>query len=157
MRIFMSWIIMLPVLMLSGQAIDRSDFFTAFQGSEIEAIDRLILDIEKRASISLNMAYLGGLYMKKASFLQIPKEKLSLFRKGQGILEKEIHTDPKNPEIRLIRLIIQEKTPKILQYNMQIEEDKNLLIQYAGQNKDEIALIIKDYFLKSSSAGQPKS
>ena len=82
------------------------------------------------------LAYKGASTASKAKFACDRKTKKVLFTKGIQILEKALKADPNNAEIRLIRLSIQENTPKILNYKGNIQEDKQLILTtFDKQNK----------------------
>ena len=82
------------------------------------------------------LAYKGASIALKAKFASDRKTKKDLFTKGIQILEKALKADPNNAEIRLIRLSIQENTPKILNYKGNIQEDKQLILTtFDKQNK----------------------
>lgn len=82
------------------------------------------------------LAYKGASIALKAKFASDRKTKKDLFTKGIQILEKALKADSNNAEIRLIRLSIQENTPKILNYKGNIQEDKQfILTTFDKQNK----------------------
>lgn len=84
--------------------------------------------------------------MKKSDFQKDVKIKVATFKEGAALLEKEIALDSTNVEYRFIRLIIQEKAPKILKYNLNLEEDKNFIIQ----NYKNSSVSLKEEILKYS-------
>lgn len=89
------------------------------------------------------LAYKGASIALKAKFVSDRKTKKDLFTKGIQILEKALKDDPNNAEIRLIRLSIQENTPKIINYKGNIQEDKQLILTtFDKQNKS-----LKKYLL----------
>lgn len=82
------------------------------------------------------LAYKGASIALKAKFASERKTKKDLFTKGIQILENALKADPNNAEIRLIRLSIQENTPKILNYKGNIQQDKQLILTtFDKQNK----------------------
>ncbi len=85
------------------------------------------LEIQARtlqeSSPALKTAYLGALNMKKAGLLKEPSEKLKLFKKGHQQLEDCIQKDSANLELRFLRLMIQENSPKILNYHANQSQD----------------------------------
>ena len=82
------------------------------------------------------LAYKGASIALKAKFASDRKTKKDFFIKGVEILEKAVKSEPNNAEIRLIRLSIQENTPKILNYKSNIQEDKKLILTtFDKQNK----------------------
>lgn len=80
------------------------------------------------------------------------KTKKTYFKKGKELLEFIISKNPKNIELRFIRLTIQEKTPKFLKYKDHINEDKffiyNQLISVKNSN---LKNYIKEFVLQSKS------
>lgn len=93
------------------------------------------------------LAYKGAAIALKAKFATDAKKKKALFIEGVNFIETAIKSDPNNLEIRIIRLSIQENTPKVLKYKSNISEDKNLISKhFARQNqalKDFIATYIR--------------
>lgn len=75
-----------------------------------------------------------------------PLKKMSYFNEGKKNLETAINDDPKNLELRLMRLITQEKIPKILNYHQKIVEDRNFLTkEYHNTSDQNLKLFIKEY------------
>jgi hypothetical protein len=75
-----------------------------------------------------------------------PFKKMSYFNEGKKNLEKAVKDDPKNVEIRLMRLITQEQAPKLLGYTKNIEEDRKLIVNnYKGLEDVDLKLYIKKY------------
>jgi len=138
-------IIVISVLILCQQHTDRKTYYEVLSETSPERIDQKIAEIEKATTSSIKKAYLGGLYMKKASFLKKPKDKLDMFNKGKNLLENEITRNPNNAEYRFIRLILQEHSPIMLKYNTNIEEDKQFIVKKFSSLDKELQRIIKDY------------
>ena len=62
-------------------------------------------------------------------------------------IEQAVNDDPNNPEIRLIRLSVQEHLPKFLKYNSNIEADRKFIEQALPTIKDAgLAKMINGYF-----------
>lgn len=86
----------------------------------------------------------GKFFMAKHAFN--PLKKMSYFNEGKKIMESALKLDPKNLEIRLMRLITQENAPSILSYNHQIKEDRNFLSrEYKNTNDEDLKIYIKNY------------
>lgn len=86
----------------------------------------------------------GNFFMAKHAIN--PLKKMSYFKQGKKMLEDAVRKDPKNLEIRLMRLISQEKTPKMLGYNQNITEDRNFLKkEYLNTNDEDLKIYIKKY------------
>lgn len=92
-------------------------------------------------------AYKGAAIALKANFAKDRKAKKTLFIDGVKLIENAIKSEPNNVEIRLIRLSVQENTPKILNYKSNITEDKKLiLVNFIKQNqalKEHIQSFVK--------------
>ncbi len=86
----------------------------------------------------------GNFFMAKHVFS--PLKKMSYFNEGKKIMDNAVNNDPKNPEIRLMRLITQEKAPKILGYSKNIADDKKVILEeYQNIQDSELKLYIKNY------------
>ena len=99
------------------------------------------LVISNKTDKTVYLAYKGAATALKSKFVTKKAEKKEMFIEGVGMVEKAVKNDTNNAEIRLIRLSIQENTPKILKYKSNISEDKKILIStFDNQTKD-----LKDY------------
>lgn len=99
------------------------------------------LVISNKTDKNVFLAYKGAATTLKSKFVTKKAEKKEMFIEGVGMVEKAVKNDPNNVEIRLIRLSIQENTPKILKYKSNISEDKKIIISnFDTQTKD-----LKDY------------
>jgi hypothetical protein len=86
----------------------------------------------------------GQFFMAKHVFN--PFKKMSYFNEGKLNLENAVKSDPKNVEIRLMRLITQEKAPKFLGYSDNISADRNFLIkEYLHSTDADLKMYIKNY------------
>ncbi|MFD1771831.1 hypothetical protein [Sphingobacterium suaedae] len=80
------------------------------------------------------LAYKGASMTLKARLLASREEKKKMVSEGIKLLEKAVKASPKNVEIRLVRLAIQEHAPKVLKYKMNIHEDKQMILaNFAAQ------------------------
>lgn len=96
------------------------------------------------------LAYKGASIAMKARYAKQIKQKKNLFVEGIKILENALKSDPNNLEIRLIRLSIQENSPKILKYKNNIDEDKKLLLSNFNKQNQALKEYIKDYIVQSN-------
>ena len=78
-------------------------------------------------------------------------EKKSNFKEGVKWIESAVKSKPDNIEIRMIRLGVQENTPKIAKYNTNIQEDKNFIIEHYNDESGSLAAYIKNFILTSKS------
>ncbi|WP_164109485.1 MULTISPECIES: hypothetical protein [Sphingobacterium] len=74
------------------------------------------------------LAYKGASYTLQARYVSDRKMKKELFIDGAKDIESAVAAAPNNIEIRLVRLIIQENTPKILKYKGNINTDKQMIL-----------------------------
>lgn len=99
------------------------------------------LVVKNKEDNTVYSAYKGAATALKSKFVTKREEKKKMFVEGVTMVEKAVKNDPNNVEIRLIRLSIQENTPKILKYKSNIPEDKKIIIStFEKQTKD-----LKDY------------
>lgn len=87
----------------------------------------------------------GNFFMAKHS--DNPINKYSYFNKGKKMLEDAVKKEPNNVEIRMMRYISQEKTPKFLGYNENMNSDKEFILKNFKNSDDEnLVSFIKKYF-----------
>jgi hypothetical protein len=125
--------------------IEKSLYYDILESGSIEEIDDMILKLEKEKTSPLNLAYKGTLIAKKASFIKNAKTKISLFKSGIKLLENEIYITPSEVEYRFLRLAIQEKCPKLLKYNKNLNEDRDVILAGFSKLRKDLKKIILDY------------
>lgn len=97
------------------------------------------------------VAYKGAVSTLKAKYAQGLRNKKDFFKSGAELIEYAVATQPKNIEIRCIRLGVQENSPKVVGYKENIEEDKGFLLYYFEDvSSEEIREFVKNYALQSS-------
>lgn len=107
---------------------------------------QLILKTENEKHNALAMGYYGAGKMLMAKFHINPITKWSSFNRGRDALETAIQSDCANPELRYLRLAIQQNAPHFLGYHQNIKEDQNFLTQCLPLLKDvELKELITDY------------
>lgn len=97
------------------------------------------------------LAYKGASIALKAKFASDRKTKKDFFIKGVEILERALKADANNAEIRLIRLSIQENTPKILNYRANIQEDKKLILTTFDKQNKALKEHLRAFIVQSKS------
>ena len=99
---------------------------------------------ETKQPIYAGFLAVGKFFMAKHVFN--PVKKMSYFNEGKNTMEAAIKSDPKNLEVRLMRLITQESVPKLLGYYQNIEEDRNFLTKdYKKTADNDLKIYIKAY------------
>ena len=64
------------------------------------------------------LAYKGAALALQSKYVGTKESKRENFTKGVGLIENAIKQEPNNLELRIIRLSIQENTPKMMKYKM---------------------------------------
>ena len=95
------------------------------------------------------LAYKGAAMALKSKFESDRKLKRDLFIEGVKLIESAVGKEPANAEIRLVRLSIQENTPKFLKYKQHIGEDKKLIINAFNKLPNDLKEHIKGYVSQS--------
>lgn len=106
----------------------------------------------KNSDDAVLVGYKSASIVLKARFIKGVKEKKSLFKEGVTLLESKIKSNPKNIELRLIRLSIQENTPKILKYKKNISEDKSFIKRNISYIKNKKKLTYFKNFVSQSKS-----
>lgn len=87
----------------------------------------------------------GNFFMAKHS--GNPISKYSYFNKGKKLLEDAVKKEPNSLEIRMMRYISQEKTPRFLGYNENMKADKDFILKnYKNSDDENLVIFIKKYF-----------
>ncbi|MBC8883388.1 hypothetical protein H9X57_08010 [Flavobacterium piscinae] len=128
----------------------RENYILASQSKEkAEEFNKLMVSYSGENKTLL--AYKGASIALKAKFASDRKTKKELFTKGITILEQAVKADSNNAEIRLIRLSIQENTPKILNYKANISEDKKLILTTFDKQNKALQEHLKSFIMQSKS------
>lgn len=107
----------------------------------VKVTDNAVLVGYQAASKAIKAKYAKGVKNKKQDFVS-----------AITVLENMLEKHPKNIELRLIRLSIQENSPKLLKYKKNIETDKSFIKSNVKLVKDKNLLEhIKGYVLQSKS------
>ncbi len=144
----------LSFLFLNLQNIDLKVVRNTYKDASVnkEIARKLYLKLAKitKANKIELIAYKGATIALKGRFSKKIKDKVSYFKEGTTLLEYAIKKSPQNIEIRLIRLGIQENTPRLLKYKMNIKEDKQLILQnFKNIKSSSLKEYIKSYILQS--------
>ena len=109
----------------------------------------LLSDVSKNDK-KVYVAYKGASCMMMAKYTKAKKEKKTLFKEGAGLIEFAVSEAPKDIEIRIIRLSIQENAPKFLKYRSNIQEDRQFVLDNYNKIKSEsVKFFVRSYVLQS--------
>ena len=98
------------------------------------------------------VAYKGAVTSMTAKYEKGVKQKKDVFKNGVSLVELAVASEEDNIEIRFVRLSVQQNSPKFLNYNKEIEEDKKFILNYFNQiSSPKLKAYIKDYILHSNN------
>ena len=97
------------------------------------------------------IGYKGIGFTLKAKYESELAKKKSNFKIGVEMLEGSIQKSPENIELRALRMSIQENSPKFLNYNKNIEEDKKLIISNLLKSNSEVKNFVVQFIAASKS------
>lgn len=151
MKLILSLFILLGFAKNPEVAEIRKLYPTVIQSeSNVNEFASLLSKVTKEDNKTL-LAYKGASVTLLAKFKKTVSEKSKTFKEGAELVESAIASEPNNIENRLIRLSIQEKTPKILKYNRNKEEDKNFLLNNYKKQSGNLKEFVKKFILQSNS------
>ena len=107
-------------------------------------------DISKEDNKTL-VAYKGASIVIMSRYKKEISDKSKKFKEGAKMIEFAVTNEPNNIEIRLIRLSIQEKAPKIVNYNKNKKEDKNFLLDHYKEQSGNLKVHIRNFIMQSKS------
>lgn len=143
----------LPYAQTGTEAFNRTAFYDAFASNNISTI-QLQLDIIGKSLQDEKEAFEGALMMKKAGLIKGASHKLKAFKAGREKLENMVDKYADNAEFRFLRLMIQEKAPKMLGYDKQLEEDHKYVVKHFRTMPEAAQKAILNYS-KSSKVLSP--
>lgn len=133
---------------------DKARFYEVAKSGDKEGIDEQ-LALLASTNIVEKEAYEGFLLMRKAGITARPAEKLKLFKAGRIKLETALVNDNTNAEYHFLRLIIEEKAPKIVKYNKDLEADRQIVTKEYKNLPAVVQHAIADY-AKTSKVLKPQ-
>ncbi len=95
------------------------------------------------------LGYVFAVEMKQAEYTANPFKKLKIFNTTKKKLNTLIENNPSCVDLRYLRLLLQERTPKILGYDDNIEADKIFLKNEIDGQK--VSVELTKYILKNTS------
>ena len=121
------------------------EYYRIFSFGNLSEINGCIRALDSVNRLPYPSAYKGAMLMKESLLLKTPESKLNAFKTGHKLLEDAILASPTNPELRFLRLVIQEHAPEFLKYNTNIQEDKRLVIEKYRDLDTLVRVFIVDY------------
>ena len=133
---------------LSGLDSIREAYFSGPKTEE-SAIEFNKMMSEINLSTPTHKAYYGAALALKAKYGQNVREKKEFFVEAVEYIEAAVKAEPNNIEIRLIRLSVQENSPRIVKYKANMDEDKALILENYNSQHTAVKRCIKDYITNS--------
>jgi len=130
----------------------REDYIKASGNKEITTKLYDLLSKVTKDDKKVYVAYKGASLMMMAKYTKTKKEKKTLFKDGAGLIEFAVLAAPKDIEIRIIRLSIQENAPKFLKYRSNIQEDRQFVLDNNNKIKSKLVQsFVRSYVLQSDT------
>ena len=147
------WIIISLLLSLAnsqGQELYLSDLRELYlEASFVEDKANKLYELTKNSSIESdykNFSYHAIAILLQSKFSINPIDKLKLFGEGKESLEKVISQYPKDIELRFLRFCVQDGTPAILDYKLNMEEDSQFIKNNISTSSEELQQFIIPIF-----------
>ena len=126
------WTYIITVLLGNGSFHTNTDIEAVRKNYSMAVLDKnvcrtMIGELLSDRANTTSMAYLGGFQAIWARHVANPISNLKTFYAGKANIEEALRQDSKNPEIRFIRLSVQENCPFFLSYHSNIQEDRSFL------------------------------
>ncbi len=144
-------IFLLAILSFSASAYNEDDLLMEIRGNlklatENEKIcENLYAKVKDLKNTSpLLKGYIGAVTIAKSKHVPL-LDKLSTFNKGTAILDEAIKADPKETELRFLRLTLQLNLPGFLGYRDNIAADKEFIFSNFGVAQSVLQKKIADF------------
>lgn len=142
---------MLVALALPNLSEVRRQYSDAADGpAKANKLNELLSSVGRSDSKTL-LAYKGAAMAMKAKFAGTREDRKTYFTEGVALLEYAAKSEPNNLEIRLVRLSIQENTPKIMNYKKEIAGDKAFIMQHLETQNGALQTYARNYIQRSKA------
>jgi hypothetical protein len=147
-------IILMLVASSNVHAINKEDLRAAFiEASQNQKLREQLHErfSELDQSIPYYQAYFGASKTLLAEVLLNPYSKYTNFKDGTALVDRAIDADPRNPELRYLRFLIQVNSPDFLGYNENKKEDYKIIAQaITNADEKESWMVFFEGFLKNN-------
>ena len=117
----------------------RDEYYQAAKKSDLAKDFYMKLVSFNESEDTLVLGYKGMASFMLAHHAKTPPAKLKYFIEGKNQLEKAIHLDLENLELRYLRFTVQTSAPEFLGYRKNIHADKKFILDsiYDGKSTDK--------------------
>jgi hypothetical protein len=115
-----------------------------YRKQDEKGIERMMPKLEAKKRTSHEDCYYGSFLCLKAKFATNPYYKYKYFNQGYTILNQVIERNPKNPEFRLHRYMIEKNAPSFLIKTNHMKEDAAIIRKNMNPN-DPLYPVIKKH------------
>ncbi|WDF68483.1 hypothetical protein PQ465_19580 [Sphingobacterium oryzagri] len=144
-------IVLLTTLTFAAPSLERVRGYFEEAKASREATENLYKSLQDyKGNDAVLLAYKGASSTLKARYMDARADKKALVSEGIQGVEKAVKLAPKQVEIRLVRLAVQENAPKVLKYKANIGEDKQLILANFDTQSTALKAIIKRYAQQSA-------
>ncbi|MEX0997079.1 MAG: hypothetical protein WDZ45_08520 [Flavobacteriaceae bacterium] len=126
----------------------RTSYFSGPKTEEsAKAFTEIMDNVDSNSAVL--KAYQGASFALQAHYGKGVKEKKEFFEQAVSNIEAAVQEEPENAEIRLIRLSVQEKSPRIVKYKDNMDEDKAMVLEHFEKQSKAVKKCIRDYVAHS--------
>lgn len=104
-------------------SFNKREFYATMASYNLLTVEQQISKVKADTNRMNMRAYLGALQMKRAELLKEAAEKINTFKIGHKNLESVIARDSGNAEARFLRIMVQEHSPKMMNYHADLSKD----------------------------------
>lgn len=147
------WIIISLLFSLTNsvaQELNLSEVRTLYIDASFEEEKaNKLYELTKNSSIESDykkFTYHAIAILLQSKFFINPIDKLKSFGEGKKQLEKVISQYPKDIELRFLRFCVQDGTPAILDYKLNMEEDSQFIMNNISTSSEELQQFIIPIF-----------
>lgn len=147
------WIIMSLLLYMTNsqaQEVSLAELRNLYKEASFEE-DKAnkLYELTKNSSIESgykNFTYHAIAILLQSKFYVNPIDKLKSFSEGKEQLQKVIRHYPKDIELRFLRFCVQDGTPTILDYKLNMQEDSQFIKNNISTSSEELQQFIMPIF-----------
>jgi hypothetical protein len=130
----------------------RTDYIKAAENNEIASKLFNELSAVKKTDDKVLVAYKGAVLTLMAKYAKEKQKKKDFFKEGAGLLEFAVTSAPHNIEIRVLRMSVQENSPKFLKYRQHVSEDKQFILDHFNDiPSNKVKAFVRAFIEQSNS------